>query len=96
MLGIDTNKAVLYGIDQEGQVYVRKSLLMKDRVSQVQDEVWDQLKNQASTKAAKNVADSSSLPVAPNNDWIFSLSGQPRWAGRENYFSFKHMSSLAL
>lgn len=79
VVGIDTSRNILFGIDSRGITYVQASspfLTFK----QTTDEEWTSIASQPQITAAKEAIDLKSFPLNPSAPWIFSASGKEVWA----------------
>ena len=79
IVGIDTNKNELYGLDSQGKGYI-KSMHDFSSFTQVLDNDWASIQNQPHVRKAKTISDVALLPSTPSVAWIFPPSGNQLWA----------------
>eukprot|EP00795_Rhopilema_esculentum_P010198 gene10198-18875_t len=69
VVGVDTSKRHLYGIDNAGEAYVRSSYDFKS-VKFVQDDEWTAIQGHDSIRKAKSTDNLAALPISPTDNWI--------------------------
>ncbi len=79
VVGVDTSKRMLFGLDPNGRGYVRLDENLQP-VMHVDDNEWTSIQSQPHVRTAKTATDVSSLPKFPESSWMLPSSGTHIWA----------------
>ena len=79
IVGTDTTKKTLFGIDYKGAAYW-KSHDGYSSFMQVEDIEWTSIESQQQTRKAKSANMMTSLPQGISASWVFSKAGKSVWA----------------
>lgn len=75
VVGIDTTKRYIYGIDLYGSGY-RQSMQTFHEFGQVDDEIWTGIKDMSHVRRAKETNNNEDLPSLPANEWSLPSTGE--------------------
>ena len=79
IVGIDTAKNTLFGIDYKGVVYLKSNSGFATFM-QIEDTEWTSVQSQSQIRKVKSASLVSLLPQSASDPWIVWISGNPLWA----------------
>ena len=92
VVGIDTTKKILFGIDRMGTGYFRLPFPFST-YGQIEDSEWTSIEIQPRVQRAKTATEISSLPSRLAAPWIYEKSGKQIWGAANNGVFKKGASS---